>query len=113
MIDEVRLRTKRNVVPADLLRERFRRSALHLHEQARQAQELEGADGESPEPPGALDASIIEIVDSAPTDAIGMKASTSTSAVRRHAADRCRVDGVLDDLREYSSDLQAGVLSRL
>ncbi len=116
VIDEVRLRTKKRVVTGDLRGERLRRGALDLHEQARQAQgdqDVTGAEARA-DVPGALDASIIEIVDSVLTDAIGMKASDIHIEPREDVLQiRCRVDGVLHDLREYPAELQAGVLSRM
>ena len=115
VIDEVRLRTKRNVVPAICAESAFDEALSIFTSKRGKLKELESAEGDNrPEPPGALDASIIEIVDSVLTDAIGMKASDIHVEPREDMLQiRCRVDGVLHDLREYSSDLQAGVLSRM
>ena len=62
----------------------------------------------------ALDASIIEIVDQVIGDATSMKASDIHIEPREDVLHvRCRVDGVLHDLREYPPELQPGVVSRI
>jgi type IV pilus assembly protein PilB len=116
VIDEVHLRTKRRVVPVICTESAFDEALLIFTSKRGKLREIEGGDGEArgDDAPGALDASIIEIVDSVLIDAIGMKASDIHIEPREDAlAIRCRVDGVLHDLREYPVELQAGVLSRL
>jgi len=116
VIDEVRLRTKKRVVPAICTESAFDEALLIFTSKRGKLKEIEGGDGEarSDEAPGALDASIIEIVDSVLIDAVGMKASDIHIEPREDAlAIRCRVDGVLHDLREYPVELQAGIISRL
>ncbi len=116
VIDEVRLRTKRRVVPVICAESAFDEALTIFTSKRGKLKELESAEGEarSDEAPGALDASIIEIVDSVLTDAIGMKASDIHVEPREDVLQiRCRVDGVLHDLREYSAELQAGVISRM
>ena len=116
VIDEVRLRTKKRVVPAICTESAFDEALLIFTSKRGKLKEIEGSDGEAhgDEVPGALDASIIEIVDSVLIDAVGMKASDIHIEPREDAlAIRCRVDGVLHDLREYPVELQAGVISRL
>ena len=116
VIDEVRLRTKRRIVPAICGESAFD-EALSIFTSKRgklKEQQSTGAEPRVADVPGALDASIIEIVDSVLTDAIGMKASDIHIEPREDVLQiRCRVDGVLHDLREYPVELQPGVLSRL
>jgi type IV pilus assembly protein PilB len=116
VIDEVRLRTKKRVVPAICTESAFDEALAIFTSKRGKLKEIEGGDGEArgDEAPGALDASIIEIVDSVLIDAVGMKASDIHIEPREDAlAIRCRVDGVLHDLREYPVELQAGIISRL
>ena len=96
VIDEVRLRTKRNVVPAICAESAFDEALSIFTSKRGKLRDLESAEGDNrPEPPGALDASIIEIVDSVLTDAIGMKASDIHVEPREDMLQiRCRVDGV-------------------
>ena len=61
-----------------------------------------------------IDADIIEIVDSLLTDAASMDASDIHLEPREDSLHvRCRIDGVLHDLREFPKELQAGIISRL
>jgi type II secretory ATPase GspE/PulE/Tfp pilus assembly ATPase PilB-like protein len=61
-----------------------------------------------------VDPSIIEIVDSLLADAASMSASDIHLEPREDSlVVRCRVDGVLHELREFPKDLQAGIISRL
>ncbi len=116
LIDEVRLRSKRNVVPAICSESAFDEALSMFTSKRGKLRELEGARSETrvDEVAGALDASIIEIVDSVLVDAIGMKASDIHFEPREDILQvRCRVDGVLHDLREYPAELQAGVISRM
>ncbi len=116
VVDEVRLRTKKRVVPAICTESAFDEALLIFTSKRGKLKEIEEKNGEARgvESPGALDASIIEIVDSVLIDAIGMKASDIHIEPREDAlAIRCRVDGVLHDLREYPLELQAGIISRL
>ena len=76
----------------------------------------EGAgNGDEPAPSAAdIDASIVEIVDSLLADAASMDASDIHLEPREDSLHvRCRIDGVLHDLREFPKELQAGILSRL
>ena len=62
----------------------------------------------------AHDASIIEIVDGLISDAVSMKASdihVEPHAEALHV--RCRIDGVLHKLREFPTEVQAGIVSRI
>ena len=106
VIDEVRLRSKKHVVPVICAESAFDEALTMFTSKRGKLKELESADGRAArrEAPGALDASIIEIVDSVLIDAIGMKASDIHLEPREDVLQiRCRVDGVLHDLREYPS----------
>ena len=62
----------------------------------------------------AQDASIIEIVDELIYDAVSMKASDIHLEPREETLHvRCRIDGVLHDLREYPAQLAPGIISRV
>ncbi len=119
VIDEVRLRSKRRVVPVICAESAFDEALSMFTSRRGKLKELESAEGETrageaPSVPGALDASIIEIVNSVLIDAIGMKASDIHLEPREDVLQiRCRVDGVLHDLREYPVELQAGIMSRI
>jgi len=116
VLDEVRLRTKRRVTPAICTESAFD-EAISIFTSKRgklRDTETEASEPRVEEVPGAQDASIIEIVDSVLTDAVGMKASDIHIEPREDVLQvRCRVDGVLHDLREYPVQLQAGVISRI
>ncbi|NTU62028.1 MAG: hypothetical protein HGB05_01190, partial [Chloroflexi bacterium] len=116
-IDEIRLRTKRRVVPVSCTESGFDEAILIFTSKRGKLRESEEEGGAAPrgdELAGALDASIIEIVDSVISDAVGMKASDIHIEPREDVLQiRCRIDGVLHDLREYPIDLQAGILSRI
>ena len=116
VIDEVRLRSKKRVVPVICAESAFDEALTMFTNKRGKLKELESVASEprADEAPGALDASIIEIVDSVLIDAIGMKASDIHLEPREEVLQiRCRVDGVLHDLREYPIELQAGVISRI
>jgi type IV pilus assembly protein PilB len=116
VIDEIRLRTKRRVMPAICCESAFD-DAIQIFTSKRgklRERDEQGAEPRPDELASAQDASIIEIVDSVLTDAIGMKASDIHIEPRQDVLQiRCRIDGVLHDLREYPLELQAGVISRV
>ncbi len=61
-----------------------------------------------------FDAGAIEIVDGLLTDAVTMDASDIHLEPREDCLHvRCRIDGVLHDLREFPLDLQPGIISRI
>ena len=113
-IDEVSMRTKRRVVPAICTESGFD-DALAIYFSSRGKLKDAREDGEEPEESvGAIDADIIEIVDALLTDAATMRASD----IHLEPAEdclrvRCRIDGVLHELREFPKDLQPGILSRI
>ncbi len=116
-IDEVRLRTKRKVATAIIGESAFDEAiSIFTSKRGKLRDSEENGNGGTPadEVASAQDASIIEVVDSALSDAVGMKASDLHVEPREDVLQiRCRIDGVLHDLREYPVVLQAGVLSRL
>jgi type IV pilus assembly protein PilB len=114
-IDEVGMRTKRRIVPFICTESGFD-EAVGLYFSARG--KLKDARVEEISEELAIfddiDSSVIEIVDSLLTDAATMSASDIHLEPREDTLHvRCRIDGVLHDLREFSSDLQPGIVSRL
>ena len=114
-IDEIGMRTKKRVVPVICTESAFDEAVVHLLQLARQAQgRARGARRSRPRARGEIDADIIEIVDSLLTDAASMDASDIHLEPREDSlAVRCRIDGVLHDMREFPKELQAGIISRL
>jgi type IV pilus assembly protein PilB len=115
-LDEIRLRTKRPVKAAICGESAFD-EAITLHFTAR-GKLKEARDEEAARPADevalAQDASIIEIVDELISDAVSMKASDIHLEPREETLHvRCRIDGVLHDLREYPSQLAPGIISRV
>jgi type IV pilus assembly protein PilB len=113
-IDEIGMRTKKRVVPLMTTESAFN-DAVAIYFSSRG--KLKDAREEAEEPaagPGEIDADIIEIVDGLLTDAASMDASDIHLEPREDSlAVRCRIDGVLHDMREFPKDLQAGIISRL
>jgi type IV pilus assembly protein PilB len=115
-IDEVGMRTKKRVVPVIVGESAFD-EAVSIYFSSRG--KLKGSRDDAEEPAaagstGEIDADIIEIVDALLTDAASMDASDIHLEPREDTlAVRCRIDGVLHDMREFSRDLQAGIISRL
>ncbi len=114
-LDEVSMRTKRRVVTVMCSEAGFDdaigiyfSSRGKLREKREKASEEEGGGGAD------VDSSIIEIVDSLLADAASMSASDIHLEPREDSlVVRCRIDGVLHELREFPKDLQAGIISRL
>jgi len=115
-IDEVSMRTKRRVVAVMCTQTGFD-DAVGIYFSSRG--KLKDARDDAPSENGQTspsddDASIIEIVDSLLADAASMAASDIHLEPREDSlAVRCRIDGVLHELREFPKELQAGILSRL
>ena len=115
-LDEIRLRTKRPVKAAICGESAFD-EAVTLHFTARG--KLKEARDDEPAAPAddvalAQDASIIEIVDELISDAVSMKASDIHLEPREETLHvRCRIDGVLHDLREYPAQIAPGIISRV
>ncbi|NLE21185.1 MAG: Flp pilus assembly complex ATPase component TadA [Actinobacteria bacterium] len=113
-IDEIGMRTKKRVVPVICTESAFN-DAVAIYFSSRG--KLKDARDETEEPAagvGDIDADIIEIVDGLLTDGASMDASDIHLEPREDSlAVRCRIDGVLHDMREFPKDLQAGIISRL
>jgi type IV pilus assembly protein PilB len=117
-VDEVGMRTKKRVVPVICTESGFD-EAISIYFSSRgklkDARDNGGGNGDELAVPAAdIDASIVEIVDSLLADAASMDASDIHLEPREESLHvRCRIDGVLHDLREFPKELQAGILSRL
>jgi len=116
-VDEVGMRTKKRIVPVICTESGFDDTvAIYFSSRGKLKDAREGAgNGDEPAPSAAdIDASIVEIVDSLLADAASMDASDIHLEPREDSLHvRCRIDGVLHDLREFPKELQAGILSRL
>ena len=115
-IDEVRLRTKRDVRAVICTESAFEEASATFFNTRGKLRELSDAEELLVADEAALahDASIIEIVDGLISDAVSMKASdihVEPHAEALHV--RCRIDGVLHKLREFPTEVQAGIVSRI
>jgi type IV pilus assembly protein PilB len=115
-IDEVRLRTKRNVRAVICTESAFDEACATFFNTRGQLRELSDEDESLIVDEAALahDASVIEVVDALISDAVSMKASdihVEPHAEALHV--RCRIDGVLHKLREFPVEVQAGIVSRI
>jgi len=113
-VDEVGMRTKKRIVPVICTESGFD-DAVSIYFSSRGKLKDAGDGGNGDEPAAAdIDANIVEIVDSLLTDAASMDASDIHLEPQEDSLHvRCRIDGVLHDLREFPKELQAGILSRL
>ena len=112
-IDEVSMRTGKRVVPVICAESAFD-EAVAVYFSTRGKLKDSREEGLEEEGGATVDADIVEIVDQLLADATAMDASDihlEPSEDSLHV--RCRIDGVLHDLREFPKDLQAGVTSRL
>jgi type IV pilus assembly protein PilB len=115
-IDEVGLRTKRRVVPVICTESAFDDAIGLFYSSRGKLKETRDEDNGagSDDTAQALDASIIEIVDALISDAANMHASDIHLEPREDCLQvRCRIDGVLHDLREFPPELTPGIISRL
>jgi type IV pilus assembly protein PilB len=114
-LDEVGLRAKKRVVPVICSESAFDEAvAVYFSSRGKLKEVRDEEVRTSDDVAAALDVSTIEIVDSLITDAVSMKASDIHLEPRENVLHvRCRIDGVLHDMREYSVDLQPGIVSRL
>ena len=113
-IDEVGMRTKRRIVPMICTETGFDDAVSVYFSSRGKLKDARDEGEESEEGSAAIDADIIEIVDALLTDAANMHASDIHLEPAEDALHvRCRIDGVLHDLREFPKDLQPGILSRL
>ncbi|MCX6364853.1 MAG: ATPase, T2SS/T4P/T4SS family [Actinobacteria bacterium] len=117
-VDEVGMRTKKRIVPVICTESGFDEAiSIYFSSRGKLKDARDGGDNDD-EPVATaaadIDASIVEIVDSLLTDAASMGASDIHLEPREDSLHvRCRIDGVLHDLREFPRELQAGILSRL
>jgi type IV pilus assembly protein PilB len=113
-IDEVGMRTKRRVVPAICSETGFDEAVAIYFSSRGKLKDAREEGEETDEGAGTIDADIIELVDSLLTDAATMHASDIHIEPAEDALRvRCRIDGVLHDLREFPKELQPGLLSRI
>jgi type IV pilus assembly protein PilB len=112
-IDEIGMRTKKRVVPVICTESAFD-EAVSIYFSSRGKLKDARVESEDPGAAGEIDADIIEIVDSLLTDAAGMDASDiHLEPAEDSLGVRCRIDGVLHEMREFPKELQAGIISRL
>jgi type IV pilus assembly protein PilB len=114
-IDEVSMRVKRRVVPVICTQSGFD-DAVSVYVSARGKLKQAGDEGDETAEPVLfeLDAGAIELVDALLSDATNMGASDIHLEPREDTLHvRCRIDGVLHDLREFPRDAQPGILSRI
>jgi type IV pilus assembly protein PilB len=115
-VDEVSMRTKRRVVPVMCTETGFDEAvAIYFSTRGKLKEARDEAAEEAAEvAPADIDADIIEIVDGLLADAASMDASDIHLEPREDSLTvRCRIDGVLHDLREFPRELQPSILSRL
>jgi len=112
-IDEIGMRTKKRVVPVICTESAFD-EAVGIHFSSRGKLKDAREEAAQPAAGGEIDADIIEIVDSLLTDAARMDASDVHLEPAEDSLNvRCRIDGVLHEMREFPRELQAGIISRL
>jgi type IV pilus assembly protein PilB len=113
-IDEVGMRTKRRIVPLICTETGFDEAVAIYFSSRGKLKDARDEGEELDEGAGAVNADIIEIVDSLLTDAASMHASDIHLEPCEDALRvRCRIDGVLHELREFPKELQAGIISRI
>ncbi len=114
-IDEVSMRVKRRIVPAICMQSGFDEAvAIYFSSRGKLKDAREESAGEAGEAATDVDASAIELVDALLSDATSMGASDIHLEPREDTLHvRCRIDGVLHELREFPKEAQAGILSRL
>ncbi len=112
-IDEVGMRTKKRIVPVICSESGFN-DAVGLYFSSRGKLKDARDEAEEEAVSSDIDADVIEIVDGLLTDAANMGASDIHLEPREDSfIVRCRIDGVLHEMREFPKDLQAGIISRL
>ena len=114
-IDEVSMRTGKRVVPVICTETGFDEAVATYFSMRGKLRDSREQGGEAAESGGAIvDANIVEIVDQLLADATAMDASDIHLEPHEESLFvRCRIDGVLHDLREFPKDLQPGITSRL
>jgi type IV pilus assembly protein PilB len=114
-IDEVSMRTKRRVVPVICTESGFDEAVAIYYSSRGKLKEAREESGDVDETTvHGIDAGVVELVDTLLTDAVSMGASDIHLEPREDTLHvRCRIDGVLHELREFPTEMQAGILSRL
>jgi type IV pilus assembly protein PilB len=114
-MDEVGMRVKRRVVPVICTQSGFDEAVAVYVSSRGKLRESNDEIGEAAEPsPADVDTGAIELVDALLTDATSMGASDIHLEPREDTLHvRCRIDGVLHELREFPKEAQPGILSRL
>jgi type IV pilus assembly protein PilB len=116
VMDEVAMRVKRRVVPVICTQSGFDEAiSIHFSSRGRLKESREDTtDAGEMAASAVVDSSAIELVDALLTDATTMGASDVHLEPHEDTLlVRCRIDGVLHEMREFPKDVQAGVLSRL
>jgi type IV pilus assembly protein PilB len=115
-IDEVSMRTGKRVIPVICTESGFDEAVgtyFSMRGKLRDSRE-EGAEEGENGGASVVDANIVEMVDQLLADATAMDASDIHLEPREDSLlVRCRIDGVLHELRDFPKDLQAGLTSRL
>ena len=115
-IDEVSMRTGKRVVPVICTESGFDEAVgtyFSMRGKLRDSRE-DGAEEAENGGATAVDANIVEMVDQLLADATAMDASDIHLEPREDSLlVRCRIDGVLHELRDFPKDLQPGLTSRL
>ena len=114
-IDEIGMRTKKRVVPVICTESAFDEAvSIYFSSRGKLKNARDDSTEESTTASGEIDADIIEIVDALLTDAASMDASDiHLEPAEDSLGVRCRIDGVLHEMREFPKELQAGIISRL
>ena len=114
-IDEIGMRTKKRVVPVICTESAFDEAVgIYFSSRGKLKDAREDSERPATNGSGEIDADIIEIVDSLLTDAARMAASDIHLEPAEDSLNvRCRIDGVLHEMREFPKELQAGIISRL
>jgi type II secretory ATPase GspE/PulE/Tfp pilus assembly ATPase PilB-like protein/DNA-binding response OmpR family regulator len=114
IVDEVALRTGKRVVPVMCTESGFDEAITIYLSTRGKLQTIPVAEAAGEEAALALDESIISTVDSLIADASGMRASDiHIEPTAELVRVRCRIDGVLHELRELPLAMHAGIVSRL
>ena len=113
-IDEVSMRTGKRVVPAICAESAFDEAVAVYFSSRGKLKDAREEGFEEGESGAVVDADIVEIVDQLLADATAMDASDiHLEPAEESVHVRCRIDGVLHDLREFPKELQPGITSRL
>jgi type IV pilus assembly protein PilB len=113
-IDEIGMRIKKRVVPVICTESAFDEAVAIYFSSRGKLKDARDDVEETPVTPADIDADIIEIVDALLTDAASMDASdVHLEPAEDSLHVRCRIDGVLHEMREFPKELQAGIVSRL